>query len=147
MIKRLTVLIVLLFGSTVFNVSAEQSKSFGEYTVHFNAFTTDILTSAVAKSYGIPRSKNRALLNVTVLKKVMNTAGSPVSAKVTATATNLNSQLRELKVRELNEHGAIYYVAETSIDNGETLKYGLNILPAGETTAFSFEFQQQFFTE
>lgn len=77
----------------------------------------------------------------------MGTAGSPVKAGVTATATNLSNQLRELDVRELNEHGAIYYIAETTVNNQETLKYELSITPAGESEAYSFTFQQQFFTQ
>jgi len=77
----------------------------------------------------------------------MGTAGSPVSAEVEATATNLSSQLRQLDVRELKEHGAIYYIAETTVNNKETLKFTLTIKPEGETESYSFSFQQQFFTE
>jgi len=147
MIKRLAMLLAVLTAAATINVSAEQSKSFGDYTVHFVAFTTDILTPDVAKSYRITRSKNRALLNISVLKKVMGTPGSPVRAKVEATATNLNLQLRELDVRELNEHAAIYYVAETTVNHKETLTYKLSITPEGETEPYTFSFQQQFFTE
>ena len=147
MIKQLTILLSFVATVMVSNVHAEQSKSFGDYTVHFSAFTTDILTPEVAKSYRISRSKNRALLNISVLKKVMGTAGSPVRASVEATATNLSAQLRELDVRELNEHGAIYYIAETTVNNEETLKYSLVITPDGDNQPFSFTFQQQFFTQ
>ncbi len=45
---------------------AEQSREFGKYTVHYSAFTTDNLTTAIAKQYNIPRSKKRALLNISV---------------------------------------------------------------------------------
>lgn len=147
MITRLAMLLAVLAAAVTFNVSAEQSKSFGDYTVHFVAFTTDILTPDVAKSYRITRSKNRALLNISVLKKVMGTAGSPIRAKVEATATNLNLQLRKLDVRELNEHAAIYYIAETAVNNEETLTYTLSITPEGEAESYTFSFQQQFFTE
>ena len=147
MIKRISILLAILMSTTIFTVSAEQSKSFGDYTVHFSAFTTDILTPEVARSYRISRSKNRSLLNISVLKKVMGTPGTPVSARVEATATNLSAQLRELDVRELREHGAIYYIAETTVNNKETLKYTLTITPEGETESYSFTFQQQFFTE
>lgn len=145
--RVLTLFLAALLSTTTIAVNAEQSKSFGDYTVHFSAFTTDILTPEVAKSYRIQRSKNRALLNISVLKKVMNTAGSPVKARVEATATNLSSQLRELDVKELSEHGAIYYIAETTVNNKETLKYSLKIQPEGESEVFDFTFTQQFFTE
>ncbi len=147
MIKHLLILLTLAMSTATFSVNAEQSKSFGDYTVHFSAFTTDILSSEVAKLYRIPRSKNRALLNISVLKKVMNTLGTPVKANIHATATNLSSQLRELKMRELNEDGATYYIAETTVNNEETLKYTLTITPVGETETYTFSFHQQFFTE
>jgi uncharacterized protein DUF4426 len=147
MIKRISILLAILMSTNIFTVSAEQSKSFGDYIVHFSAFTTDILTPEVARSYRISRSKSRSLLNISVLKKVMGTPGTPVSARVEATATNLSAQLRELDVRELREHGAIYYIAETTVNNKETLKYTLTITPEDETESYSFSFQQQFFTE
>jgi len=147
MIKNLATILAILVSTTISNVSAEQSKNFGDYTVHFSAFTTNILSPAVARSYHISRSKNRALLNISVLKKLMGTPGTSVKARIDATATNLNSQLRELDVRELNEHGSIYYIAETKVNNGETLKYTLTITPEGGTEAYTFSFQQQFFTE
>ena len=145
--RALIICFVLFLGTATNAVNAEQSKSFGDYTVHFSAFTTDILTPEVARSYRIQRSKNRALLNISVLKKVMNTAGSPVKAKVEATATNLSAQLRELEVRELSEHGAIYYIAETTVNNKETLTYSVSILPEGEKTGFELSFAEQFFTK
>jgi len=126
--------------------NAEQSQTFGDYTVHYNAFTTDVLTREVAKSYRIPRSKNRALLNISVLKKTSDAPATPVQAEIKATATNLNAQLRDLDVRELNEYGAIYYIAETKVDHKETLKYELSITPAGQSKPLLLSFQQQFFT-
>ena len=58
------------------SATAEQSDFFGDYTVHYNALPTDVLQPAVARSYGITRSKNRVLLNVSALKKVMGTAAN-----------------------------------------------------------------------
>lgn len=129
------------------SAAAEQSKTFGDYTIHYAAFTTDLLSPEVAKSYKIRRSKNRALLNVSVLKKVMETTGKPVTARIEATATNLSRQLRQLEMRELSSQGAIYYIAETAVNNEETLVFELNITPEGESVALNFTFRQQFFTE
>lgn len=139
-----TLLALLL---TVFSVQAEQAKDFGDYTIHYSAFTTDILTPEVAKSYNIPRSKNRVLLNISVLKKIMGTTGQPVKAKIQATATNLSAQLRQLEVRELNDHGAIYYIAETTVTHKETLKFNISALPEDAKVPFVFSFQQQFFVD
>ena len=144
LLARLAAVFLLLW---IGPASAEQSMAFGDYTVHYSAFTTDILTPEVAKVYGISRSKSRALLNISVLKKVMGTTGQPVRAAVTATATNLSAQFRALSVRELDEHGAIYYIAETTVANEETLKFSVQVVPEGETAPFQFSFDQQFFTQ
>lgn len=144
-------LLRLLLGTTLVLVGAgtraEQSSTFGDYTVHHSAFTTDILTPEVAKSYGIQRSKSRALLNVSVLKKIMGTTGQPVRARVQATATNLSSQLRQLTVRELNDGGAIYYIAETAVADGETLKFSITVTPEDGAASTTVTFDQQFFTK
>ena len=142
-----TVFIAMLLLTAGPAVNAEQSKTFGDYTIHYAAFTTDLLSPEVARLYEIRRSKNRAIVNISVLKKVMGTTGQPVKAQVEASATNLNRQMKTLKTRELSSNGAIYYIAETSVNNEETLNFDLNIVPEGETVALSFSFQQQFFTD
>jgi hypothetical protein len=138
--------ILLLLALPVTSAVAEQYKDFGDYTIHYSAFTTDILSPAVAKAYQITRSKNRAMINISVLKKVMGTTGAPSKAAVVATATNLNNQLREVEFREVMEEGAIYYLAELAVNNGETLKISLNITPEGENEGYKFSFQEQFVT-
>ncbi len=140
-------LIAALLMTAGWAANAEQSKSFGDYTIHYFAFTTDMLSPEVARLYEIRRSKNRAILNISVLKKVLGTTGQPVKAQVEATATNLSRQMKNLNIRELSSNGAIYYIAETSVNNEETLNFELNIIPEGETVALSFSFQQQFFTD
>jgi len=140
----ITGLLSLLISHTA---QAEQSKVFGNYTIHYSAFTTDNLTPSVAKQYNIPRSKKRALLNISVLKKTSDGSSKPTNAIIKGTTTNLSQQLRELDPREISEKGAIYYIAETPVDNAEILKYKLEITPQGEKTTYTLSFQEQFYTE
>lgn len=129
------------------NAAAAQSETFGDYTVYYSAFTTDTLDPAVARAYRIPRSKHRALLNITILKAQGETEEQSVRAKVEATASNLTGQLRALNLRELNEQGAIYYIADAPINNEEVLTYSIRITPEGESEPLRVSFQQQFFSE
>ncbi|MCI0591123.1 MAG: DUF4426 domain-containing protein [Gammaproteobacteria bacterium] len=126
---------------------AEQSQTFGDYTVHYNAFTTDILEPSVARAYKILRSKNRVLVNVSVLKKVMGTTGQPVRAKIQARATNLSAQVKILEIREIRDKGAFYYIAETPVSDEETLKFTLHVIPDHEDEGHTITFQEQFFTD
>ena len=148
MTKTTSLLFTALLSLIIpFTVQAEQSKDFGNYTVHYSAFTTDNLTPSVAKQYNIPRSKKRALLNVSILKKTADGSSKPTIAIIKGTTTNLTQQLRVLDPREISEKGAIYYIAETPVDNAEVLKYNLEVTPEGENTTYTLSFQEQFFTE
>jgi hypothetical protein len=127
---------------------AQQSQDFGDYVVHYNALNTNMLPPQVAQAYGITRSPSRALLNVTVLKKVMNNPGTPVDASITANAVNLTGQMRELKMREIRDpEGAIYYVAELPVHNLETYQFTIELAVEGEPEPLVVRFRQQFYTE
>lgn len=150
MMRSYAIFAGLLLAALTETAQAEQAKTFGNYTVHYSAFTTNILSPDIARMYQITRSNNRALLNISILQKVMDTTTKPVKARVEATVTNMNSQLRKLEVREFiekGEPGAIYYLAETTVNNGETLNYTVNVTPDGEEEPYTFSFQQQFITE
>ena len=143
--KRLRLVITLLGILAFSGVSlAQQSQDFGDYVVHYNTLNTNLIPPQVAQGYGIVRSPNRALLNITVLKKVMDTPGTPVSAS----ATNLTGQLRELEIREINDsEGAIYYVAEFPVHNLETYRFEVRVAITGEQDPLMVRFTQQFYTE
>ena len=127
--------------------SNETSKDFGDYVVHVNALSTDQLTVDVAKSYGIVRSPNRAMLNISIIKKEPGTTGSSVAGTVTASATNLTGQLKQIDVREIREGDAIYYIGEVTVANEETLTFAAEVAPAEGSESFPVEFRKQFFTD
>ena len=145
-IARLLSLLVLVLMAPA--AQAQQSQDFGNYVVHYNAFNAHLITPEIARAYGIQRSSNRALLNVTVLKKVMDTPGTPVGANVTASGTNLTGQRREIAVREIEETvGAFYYLGEFPIHNMETWRFEVAVAIEGETDPLQVRFTQQFYTE
>ena len=125
---------------------AENSQDFGDYVVHFNALTTDILQPKVATEYGIKRSGSHAMLNVVVLRKLLGATGQPVTATVSGMATTLNGQQRTLNLREIREPNAIYYIADFDVGNEEILTFRLDVRPEGEKDSFQVQFRQQFFT-
>ena len=143
-------LALMLLSTLIFSnpVLAQQSQDFGNYVVHYNALNTNLIPPQVAQGYGIVRSSSRALLNVTVLKKVMDTPGTPANAAVKASATNLTGQLRELEFRELNDsEGAVYYLAEFPVHNLETYRFEITVAISGEEEPLMVRFTQQFYTE
>ncbi len=141
--KALFIFVISLIS---FNSSAENSKEFGDYVVHYNAFRSDTISAEIAKQYNLARANNRVLINIAVLKKVMNTTGKPTSSSVTGHASNLTGQLKKLKFKQITEGNAIYYLAETKISDGEFLKFDVKIVPEGEPKAVRLQFDKRFFT-
>jgi hypothetical protein len=120
-------------------------RDFGNYVVYVNAMMTDQLNPDIAQEYGIVRSNNRALLTVSIHRKEPNATGAAVTARISASATNLSGQFRDVSMREIREEDAIYYIGELQVNDTETLLYSLNMLPADEADSLSLRYQKQFF--
>ena len=123
----------------------ETSKDFGDYVLHFNALTTDSLTPDIARDYGIVRSQNRAMLTVSILRKMGGNATEPVSGAVSASAINLTGQLKTIAMREITEQDAIYYIGELPIVDAEVLIFTVDATPSNEPSRFTVRFKKQFF--
>lgn len=146
--QLLSCLIVLGILTLPDTSEAQQAQDFGDYVVHYNALNTNLIPPQVAKGYGIHRSSSRALLNITILKKVIDNPGIPVKASVTASGTNLTGQRREIDIREIiDTEGAIYYIGELRVHNLETYNFTVEVHPEGEANPLIVKFRQQFFTE
>ncbi len=143
--QSLTSLLLLCLLS--FNSYAQGPIHFGPYVIHYNAINTQILDRTVAKSYGIKRSKYRGMMNIAVIKKTAGTIGVPVEATITAYARNLNGQIHPLELRQLNEQGAIYYIAEFTVQQHEVLNFVINVTPEKQGPSIPINFSQQFFTD
>lgn len=127
------------------------SADIGDHVVHFSAQTTDQLPPAVAREYNIVRSKNRAMLNVSVIRESDNT---PVTATVTVKTVNLTGQLKNVTMREIREGNpdtdtfvAIYYIGDTTVANRESLVFTISVTPEGVGTSSDVKFQREFFTD
>lgn len=140
-------ILFILLGISPLNSFAEKSLDFGDYTVHFNAFRSDELTPEIAKAYQLTRRNNRMVLNITVRKREADGKTSPTKAKVTGFASNLSSQVKNLTFREINDGGAVYYLAQAQVSHRETLKFDIKATPEGESITAKVKFKQQFFTD
>jgi hypothetical protein len=143
-IKVLTIFTLLGFGSSA---SAESAMEFGDYVIHYNAFRSDTLTPEIAKSYNLTRRNNRVIVNIAVLKKVLNTTGKPTAAEVTGHVSNLTGQMKNVEFQQVKEDTAIYYLAEVQFTEGEFLKFELKVTPEGETQPARLKFDKRFSTQ
>lgn len=120
------------------------SADIGAHVVHFSAQSTDELPPEIAKAYNILRSKNRAMLNVSVIRKADKT---PVTAVVKVKTVNLTGQLKNVTMRQINEQEAVYYIGETAVANRETLVFDISVTPEGEERPANVRFKREFYTD
>ena len=127
--------------------SEPTQKDFGEFEVHYNALRTDQLTPDVARAYGIERSANRVMLNVSLLRKNPDGSTTPVDGTVTASAYNLNGQLKDLKMRRITEGTSFYFIGEVGISGTEILVFDIDAVPSGQQSKYSVQFKREFFSD
>jgi len=143
-IKVLAISTLLAFGSSAY---AENSMEFGDYVIHYNAFRSDTLTPEIAKNYNLTRRNNRVIVNIAVLKKVLDTTGKPTAAEVTGHVSNLTGQMKNVEFQQIKEDTAIYYLAEVQFTEGEFLKFEIKVTPEGESQSARLKFDKRFSTQ
>lgn len=117
----------------------------GDLVLHYNALPTTSLTPDVARQYGITRSANRALVNVSVRRGTIG-ADEAVPAQVRVAVTNLSGQRSDLRMREVREGEAIYYLAEARIQGQDTLNFEVEATVEG-AAPLKATFRQEFFPQ
>lgn len=122
------------------------SFEYENYIFHYNALRTDVLPAESTQKVGIPRSRNRGMINLALREKRPDGSTVAVPAQITVSAVNLNNQYRELSLREIREQDAIYYISDFAINNEEMLRFQVNVLPEGTKKPFKVQFEKQFYT-
>lgn len=121
------------------------SMQVGDLYVYYNALPSTELTPQVARQYGITRSANRALLNVSVRRGEPG-ADVAVPAQVLAVATNLAGQRNGVKMREVRDGDALYYLGEVPVGGQDTLTFELEVTVQGQAPVRT-AFRQEFFPQ
>ena len=133
----------LLFLTLSLSAAWANSFEYENYIFHYNALRTDVLPAESTQKVG---SRNRGMINLALREKRPDGSTVAVPAQITVSAVNLNNQYRELSLREVREQDAIYYISDFAINNEETLRFQVNVLPEGEKKPFKVQFEKQFFT-
>ena len=135
-LKRFASIFVLLTALTTASSHAEQKVTSGAYEIHYIVIPTTFLRPAIASQYNIPRGKNRALVNVSVLTK----DGNPVKAVLTGRTKNLLEQGQTLSFSLVEEGPAIYYLAVLNHADEEYHRIEIGVeLPDGNRETITFQ--------
>jgi len=147
-IKRVCYAILGSLFMLVSAAHAEKSVAVGDYVIHYNTLNTSMLQPEIAKTYQVTRSKNRALLMISIrkLNKADKTDVPATAKEITAKMTNLIGQTNELPLRQVDEKEAIYYLNDFAINNEDTWKFDIKVSLEGQEVK-DINFSQQFFVD
>lgn len=137
-------LLLLLCG---WNVRAEQFVEDDAYVVHYSAFNSTMLQPEVAKAYDLMRSRQRAVMNIAVQRKMPDGSCKAVMAQLKGYTGALGGSERPLDFKVVSEGDAIYYLAEFLIGNGEKLNFDIVVQPTPEASPIKVSFTQEFFQD
>lgn len=141
---RITLLGILLSANSLLYAADSNQVAFEDYTVHFSAFPSDHLDERVAKTIGVNRELSNAIITIVVNKKEGKSLPKSVKANIHGNAFNLSGMKRTLKLREVEDHGAIYYISDFGVRNGEHLTFAMTVQPQGEKYKKNFKFDKKF---
>ncbi|MFT6194734.1 MAG: hypothetical protein ACJASU_001637 [Cognaticolwellia sp.] len=138
------VLITLLALSAITTSSAENMKKMDGLNVHYIALGSAFLTPEIATAYGIERSRYKGLVNIAVLDNTQ--AGNPPKTVfINGKARNDVGQIKSLDFTEVKEGDAVYYLAQVSYTNEETIYFDINITDKGKQ--HNLKFSQKFYVD
>lgn len=144
--KRLLLSLTLLLAGLP-AAFAQQSVESGDYRVLYAAINSEQLTPAIARTYGVMRARDTALVTFTVQRRDGNGAYKSAPASGTASARTLIGHRRALELRKVREENVETLMTELRFDDGEFLVIDAEILPIGSTTPIKLSFKQQFYRD
>ncbi len=130
------ILTLTLMTSFVFQSHAEIKKTLGSWDVHYIAFNSTFLTPEVARAYGIVRSDNNTLINISVLDRYTQAAQK---VEISGFARNLLGTTMPLEFKEVVEGEAIYYLATLTTRDEEHFRFVLDIKQGRVEQQLKFE--------
>jgi hypothetical protein len=122
------------------------TEKFGDYLIHYNALSTQVLGADMARQYSIERSPSRGMLNISVQKVAADGTATPVAAEISGEATNLTGQKSPITIREIPDL-YVSYIGLFKVVAPDTYTFTLSIKPAGSAQAYNLRFNQNFVGE
>lgn len=117
---------------------------FAEYTVRHVVFNSTFIQPEVASIYGVKRSKNESILNLSVSRRGKLGA---LPAEISGTVTNLMQQQKDLQFKEIEEDNATYYIAPLRVANEEVLHFNILVKPNNSDDPLRVKFSQTVYAD
>ena len=148
-VLRTSVLFVSLLAAALLHAqqAVESSKTFGGYTVHYNAVNSTFLNPTIAKQYDITRGDRNAFINITVLRNEKSGSTTPVTATLHVQKNTLLGESSEIPCKEIREGEAIYYICQFVFSNAETMRFVADVQPEGKGQSQKIEWSTTLYSK
>lgn len=144
MLKRLFT--ATLLACAVLLAQAEQKVDFGNYELHYIVFNSTMLQPDIASTYGITRSGQVAVVNLSVLEKQPDGVAIPIEAQVSLQTRNLLGQTNPIELRIIREQNAIYHLGTLRFSHRDVLRFDVTVEIEGQRS-FNTTFTQELWRE
>lgn len=118
------IVLTTLFAQTA---GASQFERYGDLDVHYIVFNTTDLSPEMAERYGLRRSPDLGLINISGRRLAEDGTTTPVRLELEGTVTNLLGQSQRLMFREVEDPAAIYYLETVRFTDRETLRFDIRV--------------------
>lgn len=121
-------------------------RKFGPYVIRSSTVSTENLSAESAKKDGIDRSPRKAVLNVTVLKRMAGDEET-VPAHVEANVRNLSEQRRRIDMREVIGEGRVSYMGTYDFIHGAVLDFTITARPENSGKTFTMAYRERMWAQ
>lgn len=120
---------------------APSHSDFDTLRVHYNALPTLAMNDTVARTYGVTRRANQALL-VVALRQRVDGEEHATTGTVTATATDLSGRHQQIALRQVSTGDYVDHVGVVAVSDHDTVRFALQVSSAhgGGTVRFERNF-------
>lgn len=144
--KKIVSVIALLLLSTIAYGQESFEYISPPYEVYYSVFNSTFVTPDVAKAYQLTRGKDIAMINVSVRKNLDNGENIERRALVSGTKSDLIHVIG-LDFIEIEEKGAIYYLASFKFNHKEALNFTIEIQPDRNKPPITVKFRKALYQE
>ena len=143
--KILSLTLMASFMLFTSSANAEQKQQVGNYDIHYMALGSTFITPAIAKTYGIERSRFNGIVNIAVLDTSQE--GNPaVAVDISGIANNLLDARKDLNFKEIREGDAIYYIAQVPYRDDQEINFTIAV-KHGNKLNTALKFKQKFYVD
>jgi hypothetical protein len=146
LMKKNIIAISLLFFSAITYAQESFEYISPPYEVYYSVFNSTFVTPDVAKAYQLTRGKDIAMVNVSVRKNTDSGKNIEKRAVVSGTKSDLIHVIA-LDFIEIEEKGAIYYLASFKFNHKEALNFNIEVQPDRNKAPINIKFRKALYQE